>query len=170
MNAVARSTASALAAEGKYLTVTLAGEGYSIPVTKVREIIRYQKVTPVPQLPSHVKGVINLRGRIIPVLDLRVQFALAANFTNRTCIIVVTIALPTGRTVQMGLIVDSVEEVATLAPRDIEAAPDFGHAVATEYLQGMAKIRGEVKMLLNIDQLIESAALSQIAAPADIAA
>ncbi|HVU36298.1 MAG TPA: chemotaxis protein CheW [Opitutaceae bacterium] len=164
MNSLATPAAGAVAVPGKYLTITLAREGYSIPVIKVREIIRYQKVTPVPQLPAHVKGVINLRGRIIPVLDLRVQFGLDAGHDDRTCIVVVTITLASSRGLQMGLIVDSVEEVSTVGARDIEPTPEFGHVVTTEYLLGVAKIRGEVKMLLNIDRLLEPSALSQIAA------
>ena len=139
---------------GKYLTVVLESEAYGIAVLKVREIIRLQKITPVPQMPPFVKGVINLRGRVIPIVDLRVKFGLKAEFTERTCIVVVQVKLPTEQTVQMGLIVDSVEEVVTLAANEIEPTPDFGASISTEYLLGMAKVKGQVKTLLDIDRVV----------------
>src|SRR6266700_4796919 len=105
--ATASSTKGSLFA-GKYLTVALDNEAYGIAVLKVREIIRMQKITPVPQMPGFVKGVINLRGRVIPVVDLRVKFGLKAEFAERTCIVVVQVKLHTDQIVQMGLIVDSV--------------------------------------------------------------
>lgn len=139
---------------GKYLTVNLEGESYAIAVLKVREIIRIQKITPVPQMPEYVKGVINLRGRVVPVVDLRIKFGLKAEMADRTCIVVVQVALPQGRAVQMGLIVDSVEEVVTLNTSDIEPTPDFGTRIDTEYLLGMAKVKGQVKTLLDIDRVV----------------
>jgi purine-binding chemotaxis protein CheW len=139
---------------GKYLTVVLDNEAYGIAVLKVREIIRMQKITPVPQMPSFVKGVINLRGRVIPVVDLRVKFGLKAEFAERTCIVVVQVKLPTQQIVQMGLIVDSVEEVVTLTNEEIEPTPDFGTKVDTTYLLGMAKVKGQVKTLLDIDRVV----------------
>ena len=139
---------------GKYLTVVLESEAYGIAVLKVREIIRLQKITPVPQMPAFVKGVINLRGRVIPIVDLRVKFGLKAEFTERTCIVVVQVKLPSDQTVQMGLIVDRVEEVVTLAAHEIEPTPDFGAAISTEYLLGMAKVKGQVKTLLDIDRVV----------------
>jgi len=139
---------------GKYLTVVLENEAYGIAVLKVREIIRMQKITPVPQMPAFVKGVINLRGRVIPVVDLRVKFGVKAEFAERTCIVVVQVKLPTAQIVQMGLIVDSVEEVVTLAANEIEPTPDFGARISTEYLLGMAKVKGAVKTLLDIDRVV----------------
>lgn len=139
---------------GKYLTVVLDNEAYGIAVLKVREIIRMQKITPVPQMPGFVKGVINLRGRVIPVVDLRVKFGLKAEFAERTCIVVVQVKLPTEQIVQMGLIVDSVEEVVTLTNEEIEPTPDFGTKVDTSYLLGMAKVKGQVKTLLDIDRVV----------------
>ncbi len=138
---------------GKYLTVVLENEAYGIAVLKVREIIRMQKITPVPQVPAFVKGVINLRGRVIPVVDLRVKFGVKAEFAERTCIVVVQVKLPS-QVVQMGLIVDSVEEVVTLAANEIEPTPDFGTKIGTEYLLGMAKVKGAVKTLLDIDRVV----------------
>lgn len=139
---------------GKYLTVVLENEAYGIAVLKVREIIRLQKITPVPQMPEFVKGVINLRGRVIPVVDLRVKFGLKAEVAERTCIVVVQVKLPTDQVVQMGLVVDSVEEVVTLAKEEIEPTPEFGARVDTTYLLGMAKVKGQVKTLLDIDRVV----------------
>lgn len=151
-NVTASSGASSLA--GKYLTVVLENEAYGIGVLKVREIIRMQKITPVPQMPGYVKGVINLRGRVIPVVDLRVKFGVKAEFAERTCIVVVQVKLPSDQTVQMGLIVDSVEEVVTLSANEIEPTPEFGARINTEYLLGMAKVKGAVKTLLDIDRVV----------------
>ncbi|HVU15758.1 MAG TPA: chemotaxis protein CheW [Candidatus Didemnitutus sp.] len=139
---------------GKYLTVVLENEAYGIAVLKVREIIRLQKITPVPQMPSFVKGVINLRGRVIPIIDLRAKFGLKAEFTERTCIVVVQVKLPSEQIVQMGLIVDSVEEVVNLNQEEIEPTPEFGTKVDTTYLLGMAKVKGQVKTLLDIDRVV----------------
>jgi purine-binding chemotaxis protein CheW len=139
---------------GKYLTVALEKETYGMSVMKVREIIRMQKITPVPQMPAYVRGVINLRGRMIPIVDLRMKFGLKAEFADRTCIIVVQVKLPGNHAVPMGLIVDSVEEVVTLAATDIEPPPDFGANANIAYLLGMAKVKGQVKMLLDIDRVV----------------
>lgn len=146
---------------GKYLTVVLENEAYGIAVLKVREIIRLQKITPVPQMPEFVKGVINLRGRVIPVVDLRVKFGLQAGFGERTCIVVVQVTLPSS-VVQMGLIVDSVEEVVNLAPAEIEPTPDFGTRIDTTYILGMAKIKGVVKTLLDIDRVVAPATVESM--------
>jgi purine-binding chemotaxis protein CheW len=148
------ATTGSTAIAGKYLTVVLENEAYGIAVLKVREIMRLQKITPVPQMPAFVKGVINLRGRVIPVVDLRVKFGLKAEFAERTCIVVVQVKLPTEQVVQMGLIVDSVEEVVTLTAAEIEPTPDFGTKVNTDYLLGMAKVKGQVKTLLDIDRVV----------------
>jgi purine-binding chemotaxis protein CheW len=148
---------------GKYLTVVLENEAYGLNVLKIREIIRLQKITPVPQMPPFVKGVINLRGRVIPIVDLRVKFGLQAEFTERTCIIVVQVKLPNEQVVQMGLIVDSVEEVVNLNDTEIEPTPEFGAKVDTTYLLGMAKIKGQVKTLLDIDRVVAPETIQQIA-------
>jgi purine-binding chemotaxis protein CheW len=139
---------------GKYLTVLLADEAYGLPVLKVREIIRHQKVTSVPQLPEFVKGVINLRGRVIPIIDLRVKFGLPARFTERNCIIVVQVDPAGAPSLPMGLIVDSVEEVVALTAAEIEPTPDFGTRLDTRYLLGMAKVKGEVQTLLDLDRVV----------------
>lgn len=137
---------------GKYLTFRLHDESYGIDVLKVREIIRLTNITAVPQMPAYVRGVINLRGKIIPVTDLRVRFGFPeAQNTDLTCIVVVQVKLADGKTTQMGLIVDGVEEVINITAGDIEETPDFGAQIATDYILGMAKIKGFVKALLDID-------------------
>ncbi|HRE80414.1 MAG TPA: chemotaxis protein CheW [Opitutaceae bacterium] len=157
------SSASATAqCAGKYLTVNLDEEAYGLAVLKVREIIRMQKITPIPQMPDYVRGVLNLRGRVIPVVDLRVKFGLKAEFAERTCIVVVQVKLPSTQSVQMGLIVDSVEEVVNLNAQDIEPTPDFGTRIDTSYLLGMAKVKGQVKTLLDIDRVVGSDTVEQI--------
>ncbi|MEI6106308.1 MAG: chemotaxis protein CheW [Opitutae bacterium] len=151
------------AAPGKYLTLLLDNEAYGIAVIKIREIIRYQKITSVPQLPAYVKGVINLRGRVIPVVDLRLKFGLKAELTERTCIVVVQVQIPAGGLLQIGLIVDSVEEVTNLTAADIEPTPEFGAQLDTSFLLGMAKVKGQVKTLLDIDRVITADAVQAIA-------
>ena len=150
----AAATPSRSTLAGKYLTVVLEKEAYGIGVLQVREIIRLQKITAVPQMPPYVKGVINLRGRVIPVIDLRVKFGVPAEFGERTCIVVVHVKLPNDQTTQMGLIVDSVEEVVALSATDIEPTPAFGSHIDTTCLLGIAKVRGSVKTLLDIDRVI----------------
>ena len=140
---------------GKYLTFALAGESYGLDVLRVREIIRLTQITTVPQMPVHVRGVINLRGKIIPVMDLRLRFGFdQAKDTDQTCIIVVQVNLADGRNSQMGLVVDAVEEVANLTAGDIEQTPDFGGRISTDYIVGMAKVKGAVKTLLDVDKVI----------------
>ncbi len=150
----ASALAPATSLAGKYLTVQLADEAYGIAVLKVREIIRLQKITPVPQMPADVKGVINLRGRVIPVVDLRVKFGLTAEIADRTCIVVVQVRLASNQILQMGVIVDSVEEVVTLTDQEIEPTPEFGTQIDTTCLLGMAKVKGQVKTLLDIDRVV----------------
>jgi len=162
-------SASATRFAGKYLTVGLANEAYGIAVLKVREIIRMLKITSVPQLPPYVKGVINLRGRVIPIVDLRVKFGLEAAFTERTCIVVVQVRPASGQTIQMGLIVDCVEEVVTLTDQEIEPTPEFGCKIDTSYLLGLAKVKGQVKTLLDIDRVVAPDAVQQIASAAHTA-
>ena len=140
---------------GKYLTFALGDESYAVDVRKVREIIRLTNITTVPQMPGFIRGVINLRGKIIPVIDLRIRFGLpSATTTDKTCIVVVQIQTAVRTWRETGLVVDNVEEVLNLTASDIEETPEFGAQVDTEYLLGMAKIKGVVKMLLDIDRVL----------------
>jgi purine-binding chemotaxis protein CheW len=148
---------------GKYLTFILAGDSFGIPVLKVREIIRHTIIRAVPGMPDYVCGVINLRGKIIPVLDLRLRFGLpAASNNDQTCIVVVQVATGDSRTVATGLVVDGVEEVVQIASSDIELTPHFGGCGTADYLLGMAKVKGVVKALLDIDHAVGSTALAQL--------
>ena len=141
---------------GKYLTFHLGREEFAIQVLKVREIMGIQEITAVPQTPGYVKGVINLRGKVVPVVDLRLKFTLPEmEYTQRTCIIVVQVRLESG-VMLMGIVVDGVSEVLNLAAGDIEDTPEFGSGVATPYLLGMAKNKGKVKILLDIDQVLST--------------
>jgi purine-binding chemotaxis protein CheW len=140
--------------EGKYLTFSLAEEEYGIGILKVKEIIGMMPITVVPQTPGYVKGVINLRGKVIPVIDLRLKFMIkAADYTERTCIIVVEITA-VSRTILMGIVVDSVSEVLNIKGTDIEETPSFGTKLNTEFILGMAKVNGAIKILLDIDQVL----------------
>jgi purine-binding chemotaxis protein CheW len=152
---------------GKYLTFTLHAESYGIDVLKVREIIRHSTITAVPQMPPHIRGVINLRGKIIPVMDLRRRFEFAETAdTEKTCIVVVQVTLPDGKVTPMGLVVDGVEEVINLNAADIEATPEFGGQICTDYILGMAKVKGQVKALLDIDGVVGASTLKQLTIPA----
>jgi purine-binding chemotaxis protein CheW len=145
---------------GKYLTFELGHEEFGIQVLKVREIMGIQDITAVPQTPAYVKGVINLRGKVIPVVDLRRKFGLPEiEYTQRTCIIVVQVGGGNGAML-MGIVVDGVSEVLNLTSADIEDTPDFGVDVATSYLLGMAKIKGKVKILLEINAVLTSQELT----------
>ncbi|HUV68458.1 MAG TPA: chemotaxis protein CheW [Terracidiphilus sp.] len=155
---------------GKYLTFLLGREEFAIRVLKVREIMGIQDITAVPQTPGYVKGVINLRGKVIPVVDLRLKFSLPEmEYTQRTCIIVVQVQAGSV-SLHTGIVVDEVSEVLNLAAGDIEDTPDFGEGAgsATSYLLGMAKVKGKVKILLDIDRVLSSQELHGLDALAQI--
>jgi purine-binding chemotaxis protein CheW len=149
---------------GKYLTFVLGHESYGIAVLKIREIIRMADITAVPHMPDYVRGVTNLRGKIVPVVDLRLKFGLSkADTTERTCIVVVQVILSTGAKAPMGLVVDDVEEVVNLAAADIEETPNFGTQLDIAYILGMAKVKGRVKTLLDIDKVVTDGIVHQAA-------
>jgi len=156
MTMTANDTGSADARAGKYLTFQLATEEFGIRVLKVREIMGIQEITAVPQTPAHIKGVINLRGKVVPVVDLRLKFGVAAaDYTQRTCIIVTQVQGESGP-VMMGIVVDGVSEVLNLTGAEIEDTPDFGEEISGSYLLGMAKVKGKVKILLDIDRVLST--------------
>ena len=149
--------------EGKYLTFTLAGEEYGIGILKIKEIIGMMPITSVPQTPKFVKGVINLRGKVIPVVDLRLRFAMEAiDYNDRTCIIVVEIG-GRGTDIVIGIVVDSVSEVLNIKSEDIEDTPTFGTTLNTDFILGMAKMEGKVKILLDIDAVLSAEDLDELA-------
>ena len=141
---------------GKYLLFHLGQEEFGVHVLKVKEIMGVQEITGVPQTSSFVKGVINLRGKVIPVIDLRLKFQLPeVEYTQRTCIIVLQVKHNTGN-IMMGVIVDGVSEVLNLQEADIEDTPEFGDELTLPYILGMAKIKGKVKILLDIDSVLST--------------
>jgi purine-binding chemotaxis protein CheW len=147
---------------GKYLVFQLGDEEFGIQVQKVREIMGVLDITQVPQTPPDVKGVINLRGKVIPVIDLRLKFAMPQReYTHRTCIIVVQVSGPRG-VMLMGIVVDGVAEVLQVAGADVEDTPSFGKEVEVPYVMGLAKIKGKVKILLDIDQVMTARELARI--------
>lgn len=145
----------------KFLTFKLGAESFGIAVIRIREIIQNQKITSVPQMPDYVKGVINLRGKVIPVIDMRVKFGLGCDeTTDRTCIIVVQVDSPEKGQTLVGLIVDAVEEVANIADSQVEEKPDLGGQIDNHYILGIAKIESAVKTLLDIDKIVLEDSLS----------
>ncbi len=145
---------------GKYLTFTLDEEEYGIGILKVKEIIGMMPITLVPRTPPFVKGVINLRGKVIPVIDLRLKFDMGEiPYTERTCIIVVEIDADDA-TVLIGIVVDAVSEVLNIQESEIEETPAFGTRLDTDYILGMAKTEGSVKILLNIDKVLSTEELT----------
>ncbi|MFH1135675.1 MAG: chemotaxis protein CheW [Pseudomonadota bacterium] len=148
--------------DGKYLTFELAREQYGLEILKVREIIGMMDITAVPQTPAFVKGLINLRGKVIPVVDLRVKFGMKEReYTERNAIIVVEIKAE-GTSVLMGIVVDNVSEVINISGQDIENAPNFGARLKTEYILGMAKIKGKVIILLEIERVLTDEELTLV--------
>jgi purine-binding chemotaxis protein CheW len=139
---------------GKYLTFRLGREEFGIGVLNVREIMGMQEITAVPQARAHIRGVINLRGKVAPVIDLRTKFGLPpAETTHRTCIIVTQIHGSSGPLLA-GIIVDGVSEVVNVSASEIEDTPDFGEEIGSHYLLGMAKVKGTVKILLDIERAL----------------
>ena len=141
----------------KFLTFNLGGEQYGLEILKVREIIGIMDITRVPRTPEFVRGVINLRGKVIPVIDLRNKFGMPmVQDTEHTCIIVVDLSFENS-SLLMGIIVDSVSEVLDIDVDDIEDTPIFGTAVSTDFIKGIAKTKGGVKILLNIEEVLTTA-------------
>ena len=144
------STAQSEVDGGKFLTFQLKDEEYGLEILKVREIMGIMDITTVPQTPPYVKGVINLRGQVIPVIDLRLKFGMEeGTYDKRTCIVVVNVD-----GLQMGIVVDTVSEVMDIESSDIEATPSFGTKLHTDYILGMGKVQGAVKILLDIGEVV----------------
>jgi len=145
---------------GKFLTFFLADEEYGIAILKVHEIIGMMAITSVPRTPAFIRGVINLRGKVIPIVDLRLKFDMPAqNQTSETCIIVVHV-----QGIEIGIVVDRVSEVSNIAACDIEDPPSFGADVSTDYILGIGKSQGKVKILLDIDRVLSTQEVSALPA------
>ena len=138
---------------GKYLLFRLGREEYGIAVLKVREIIGQHEIAVVPNTPAFVKGVINLRGKVIPIIDLRLKLGLEAEITDRNCTVVVQIEGQSNQ-IMAGVIVDEVREVVNISASDIEPTPDFGRGKDREYILGIAKIASGVRILLDTDRVL----------------
>jgi len=150
--AIEEAVPAASEESGKFLTFQLKNEEYGLEILKVREIIGVMDITTVPRTPDFVKGVLNLRGKVIPVIDLRLKFGLdAADYGRRTCIIVVNV-----NSLEMGIVVDTVSEVMDIGSENIEETPSFGATLNTDYILGMGKVAGKVKILLDIDKVLAS--------------
>jgi purine-binding chemotaxis protein CheW len=147
---------------GKFLTFFLAGEEYGIEILKVHEIIGVMPITMVPRTPTYIRGVINLRGKVIPIVDLRLKFGMESKAqTMETCIIVVHV-----QGVEMGIFVDRVSEVLNIASEDIEHPPSFGSEVNTDYILGIGKSQDKIKILLDIDRVLSTSEVVGIHAAA----
>jgi len=146
----------------QYLTFKLDNEVFALDVAKVREILEYTTVTKVPQTPDFMRGVINLRGSVVPVIDLRLKFGMpATEQTVNTCIIVTDVGMD-GETVQLGALADSVQEVDEMEPDQIEAAPHIGTKLDTNFIKGMGKKDSNFVMILDIDRVFSSGDLASI--------
>ena len=146
---------------GKYLTFRLSAEEYGLEILKVREIIGLMDITNVPRTPEYIRGVINLRGKVIPVLDLKTKFNMGnTEETDETCIVVVEVSGKDNTSTQMGALVDAVSEVLDIQDNQIEDAPAFGTGVDTRFILGMGKVNNEVKILLDIDEVLTTTDLS----------
>ncbi len=163
-NAAAGATGSSMA--GKYLTFHLAGEVYGLPILKVQEIIRMMKITRVPRAPGFVLGVVNLRGKVIPIINMRSKFGLeVVEDTERTCIIVVQV-VHKGRLITLGVVVDEVSEVMNLSVDQISKTPPMGASVDTEFIMGMGRMESNVIMLLDLDKAFSAEELAEMGAGA----
>jgi purine-binding chemotaxis protein CheW len=159
-----KKSASASCLQGNYLIVRIANERYGIPVDRVREIIRHQKVTPIPHQPAYIKGMINLRGRVIPIVDLRVKFGVSAEFDARTCVIVARIERQRETALQIGLVVSGVEDVVGLENDQIDPMPPFLDGPGC--FLGIAKIEEDVRTLMDVDRVLDPGMLQELTSPA----
>jgi len=146
----------------QYLTFTLAKEVFAVDVARVREILEITNITKVPQVPDFMRGVINLRGCVVPVIDLRLKFGMEETAqTVNTCIIVVEVMMD-GENIVLGALADSVQEVIEMEPSQIEAAPHIGTHLKTEFLKGMGKHDNRFVMILDIDKVFSGAELAVV--------
>lgn len=150
----------------QYLTFTLRDEMFAVGIQRVREIIEYSNVTTVPMMPRFVRGVINLRGSVVPVIDLSARFGRTPSAVHRrTCIVVVEVEHD-GVEQELGVLVDAVSEVLDISPKEIEAPPSFGSRIRADFISGMGKVEGQFVIMLNVDRVLaveEMAALAELA-------
>ena len=162
-NSTAQTVQTITDRQGKYLTFCLARETYGLGILKVQEIIKLMEITAIPKTPEFVRGVINLRGRIIPVLDLRLKFEMDSTpDTEKTCIIVVQVETGENTNVVIGIIVDEVSEVMDISADQIEPPPEFGSDIKTDFILGMGKSEQKVVTLLDIDRVLTTEEILQL--------
>lgn len=155
---------------GQYLTFVTAGEEYGIAILKVKEIVEYGTVTAVPNTPGWIRGVTNLRGSVVPVVDLAVKFALPASRITKFSCIIITEVMSEGEMLTLGVLADSVSQVLDLSGEDIEEPPPFGTRVKLEYLLGMGRMGQKFCLILNIDKVLSTDELLAVVESADAAA
>lgn len=156
--------AGASAELNKHLCIAMDGEAYGIPVLRVKEIIQYDTVTPIPMMPPFIRGAINLRGRGVPVVDLAARFGHAATeVARRTCIVIVEARPEDGERFDVGLLVDAVNEVRDIDAGSIEPPPSFGGKIRTDFMEGMAKVESGFIILLSVDRIVSLDDLSRAA-------
>lgn len=159
MSALVQTRANTLPAseqrdDSQYLTFQLAGEMFAIGILNIKEIIEYGNITSVPMMPAFVRGVINLRGRVVPVIDLQARFGRESTPDGkRTCIVIIEVTVQ-GETQDIGVVVDAVSEVLTIPASEIERAPSFGARLRADFICGMGKVDGKFVIILNVDQVL----------------
>jgi purine-binding chemotaxis protein CheW len=157
-----------VARPGQYLTFMLAGDEFAIGILRIKEIIEHHSITPVPMMPTCMRGVINLRGAAVPVIDLLVRFGKApSELGKRSCIVIVEREVG-GQTQVMGVVVDAVNEVLDICPSEIEPAPAFGKNVRTDFIQGMGKVQGKFVILLNVDHVLSMDELDALSLASEV--
>lgn len=175
MNAVVQTNKTLLAAanavvqheQQQYLTFMLGGETYAMGILAIKEIIEYGNLTEVPRMPDFIRGVINLRGAVVPVIDLGARFGKrATDITRRTCIVIIEVANGEG-TQDIGVMVDAVNEVLEISVSEIEPAPSFGANIRADFIDGMGKINGKFVIILNIHQVLSVEEMATLAGVGD---
>ena len=157
------------ASPAQYLTFTLGDEVFAMDIRAVREIIQHAALTPVPLMPEFVRGVINLRGAVVPVIDLQARFGRPkANLGKKTCIVIFD-ASREGEKSELGLLVDSVSEVIDIAPGNIEPPPQFGTSIQLDYIRGLGKVKGEFVVILETDRALNIDDMALVAEQAALA-
>ncbi len=147
----------------QYLTFTLGGEMFAIEILNIKEIIEYGSLTTVPMMPEFVRGVINLRGRVVPVIDLSVRFGRqAAETTKRTCNVIIEVQAE-GETIDIGIVVDAVSEVLEIPASEIEPAPSFGAKIRADFISGMGKVNGKFVIILGLDKVLSVGEMALLA-------
>ncbi len=148
--------------QNQYLTFRLAEEEFGVGILQVKEILEYGGVTSVPMVPDFIKGVINLRGNVVPVMDLKARFQMqSGELDKRACVVIVEVNMNGEETV-MGILVDAVSEVMEIPPQDIEPPPPFGSKVSVDFIKGMAKVDKQFTMLLDIDKILSEEELAVV--------